>query len=196
MHIAGKIFLGLGAVLLVLGGIMALGGGSALDEVGDWDPEEKSEFSGATGDSSYTYPGDWDKLVMVRDNVRCDEFTFQMTNGTGENHVKVECEWDGEKPLGWEDDPPGWYHMASIDPWEYSSGEYTIEANANYELVDGWEVLGEELGEAAGGFLGLVGGIGIFGCGMCSMILGGVLALALKEPGQSATVVINQVQGN
>ena len=98
--------------------------------------------------------------------------------------------------MGWEDDPPGWYHMASIDPWEYSSGEYTIEANANYELVDGWEVLGEELGEAAGGFLGLVGGIGIFGCGMCSMILGGVLALALKEPGQSATVVINQVQGN
>ena len=106
MHIAGKIFLGLGAVLLVLGGIMALGGGSTLDEVGDWDPEEKSEFSGTTGDTSYTYPGGWDKLVMVRDNVRCDEFTFQMTNGTGENHVKVECEWDGEKPLGWEDDPP------------------------------------------------------------------------------------------
>ena len=69
MHIAGKIFLGLGAVLLVLGGIMALGGGSALDEVGDWDPEEKSEFSGTTGETSYTYPGGWDKLVMVRDNV-------------------------------------------------------------------------------------------------------------------------------
>jgi len=30
--------------------------------------------------------------------------------------------------------------------------------------------------------MGVLGGIGIFGCGICSLILGGVLALALKEP--------------
>ena len=90
MHIAGKIFLGLGVLMLIGGGIMTIGGGSALEDAAEWDPEEKSEFSGATGDSSYSYPGDWeDKLVMVRDNVRCDEFTITMTNATNENHLLV-----------------------------------------------------------------------------------------------------------
>ena len=162
MHVAGKVFLGLGAVLLVLGLVMAGGGRDSLGDVGDWDPEEKSEFSGTEGTSSYTYPGGMDKIVMVRDNVRCDEFTIDMTNQTGENHVGVDCEDDGEKPWGWEDDPPGWYHMATISPWEYSSGEYTIEA--------------------AGGLMGILGGVGLSGCGVCFVLLGGILALVLKDP--------------
>ncbi len=182
MHVAGKVFLGLGAALLVLGVVMGGLGGSALDDVGEWEVEEKSEFSGTTGNSSYTYPGGIDKIVMVRDNVRCDEFTIDMTNQTGENHVKVDCEDDGEKPWGWEDDPSGWYHMATISPGEYSRGEYTIEANADYEIVDAWEVLGEELGEAAGGFLSILGGVGLSGCGVCFLVLGGILALALNDP--------------
>ena len=182
MHIAGKVFLGLGVVMLVIGMVMAGGGRDSLGDAGDWDPEEKSEFSGTIGNSSYTYPGGMDKIVMVRDNVRCDEFTIDMTNQTGENHVGVDCEDDGEKPWGWEDDPPGWYHMATISPWEYSSGEYTIEAGADYEIVDAWEVLGEELGEAAGGLMGILGGVGLSGCGVCFVLLGGILALVLKDP--------------
>ena len=182
MHVAGKVFLGLGAVLLVLGLVMAGGGRDSLGDVGDWDPEEKSEFSGTEGTSSYTYPGGMDKIVMVRDNVRCDEFTIDMTNQTGENHVKVDCEDDGEKPWGWEDDPPGWYHMATISPWEYSSGEYTIEASADYEIVDVWEILKEEGGEAVGGIMGILGGVGLSGCGVCFVLLGGILALVLKDP--------------
>ena len=182
MHVAGKVFLGLGAALLVLGVVMGGLGGSALDDVGEWEVEEKSEFSGTTGNSSYTYPGGMDKIVMVRDNVRCDEFTIDMTNQTGENHVKVDCEDDGEKPWGWEDDPPGWYHMATISQWEYSSGEYTIDANADYEIVDGWEILFEEGGEAVGGIMGMIGGVGLSGCGVCFLVLGGILAFALNDP--------------
>jgi len=188
MHVAGKVFLGLGAALLVLGVVMGGLGGSALDDVGEWEVEEKSEFSGTTGNSSYTYPGGMDKIVMVRDNVRCDEFTIDMTNQTGENHVGVDCEDDGEKPWGWEDDPPGWYHMATISPWEYSSGEYTIEAGADYEIVDAWEVLGEELGEAAGGLMGILGGVGLSGCGVCFVLLGGILALVLKDPKEATQI--------
>ena len=168
--------------MLVIGMVMAGGGRDSLGDAGDWDPVEKSEFSGTTGSSSYTYPGDMDKIVMVRDNVRCDEFTIDMTNQTEENHVKVDCEDDGEKPRGWEDDPPGWYHMASISPWDYSSGEYTIEANANYEIVDVWEILKEEGGEAVGGIMGILGGVGLSGCGVCSLLLGGILAIVLKDP--------------
>ena len=187
MHIAGKVFLGLGVVFLVIGMVLAGGGRDSLGDAGDWDPVEKSEFSGTTGVSSYTYPG-MDKIVMVRDNVRCDEFTIDMTNQTGENHVKVDCEDDGEKPREWEDDPSGWYHMASISPWEYSSGEYTIEANADYEIVDTWEVLGEELGEAAGGLMGILGGVGLSGCGVCFLVLGGILALVLNDPKEATQI--------
>ena len=182
MHVAGKVFLGLGAVLLLLGIVMAGLGGNALEDVGDWDPEAKSEFSGTAENSSYNYPGGMDKIVMVRDNVRCDEFTIDMTNQTGENHVKVDCEDDGEKPRGWEDDPPGWYHMATISPGEYSRGEYTIGANADYEIVDAWEVLGEELGELGGGVMGILGGVGLSGCGVCFLLLGGILAIVLNDP--------------
>ncbi len=182
MHVAGKVFLGLGVLFLIIGLVMAGGGRNSLGDAGDWDPEEKSEFSGTAGNSSYTYSGGMDKIVMVRDNVRCDEFTISMTNQTGENHVKVECEDDGEKPWGWEDDPPGWYHMATFGEWDYSGGEYTIDANEDYEIVDAWEILLEEGGEAVGGIMGILGGVGLSGCGVCSLLLGGILAIALNDP--------------
>ena len=181
MHIAGKIFLGLGVLMLVGGGIMTFGGSSSLEDVGEWDVQEMSDFSGVAGATEYTFSGE-EMLVMIRDDVRCDELTFSMTNDTGENHVWIDCEDDGEKPWGHEDDPAGWYHFASISAWNYDRGGYTIESNEDYELVPMWEVVGEEIGEAAGGFFAILGGVGIFGCGICSLILGGILALVLKDP--------------
>ena len=189
MHIAGKVFLGLGVVFLVIGMVMAGGGRDSLGDAGDWDPEEKSEFSGTAGNSSYTYSGE-DLLVMVRDNVRCDLFTIDMTNQTGENHVKVDCDDEtfGEKPRGWEDDPPGWHHMATISSAEYSSGEYTLETNEDFELVPLWEIVLEEGGEALGGLLGIMGGVGLSGCGVCSLLLGGILAIVLKDPKEGTQI--------
>ena len=153
MHIAGKIFLGLGVLLLIGGGIMTIGGGSALEDARGWSVEDKSEYSGTAGTTEYTYSGE-EYLVMVRDDVRCDGFTIEMTNDTGENNLKVECEDDGEKPYGHEDDPSGWYHMASISAWEYDRGEYTLYANEDFELVPLWDVLIEEGGEVVGGLMG------------------------------------------
>jgi len=181
MHVAGKVFLGLGVVMLLVGGIMTVMGGDSLEDVGDWDPVEMSDYSGAAGSSEYTFGGE-DMLVMVRDDVRCDELVFSMTNDTGENHVRVECEDDGEKPWGHEDDPEGWYHFATISMWEYDTGAYTIESNEDFELVPMWSVFGEVVEDAAGGILGILGGIGLAGCGICSLLLGGVLALVLKDP--------------
>ena len=181
MHVAGKVFLGLGVVMLLVGGIMTVMGGDSLEDVGDWDPVEMSDYSGAAGSSEYTFGGE-DMLVMVRDDVRCDELYFSMTNDTGENHVRVECEDDGEKPWGHEDDPEGWYHFATISMWEYDTGTYTIESNEDFELVPMWSVFGEVVEDAAGGILGILGGIGLAGCGICSLLLGGVLALVLKDP--------------
>ena len=41
MHIAGKIFLGLGLLITLAGVVLTIGGGSALSDAGDWDVEEK-----------------------------------------------------------------------------------------------------------------------------------------------------------
>ena len=180
MHIAGKIFLGLGLLITLAGVVLTIGGGSSLSDAGDWDVEEKSEFSGTAGVTTYSFSDEI--IVMVSDDVRCDEFTFTMTNESGEDHVTIDCEEDGEKPIGWEDDPDGWYHMATISAWNYNAGEYTIESNEDYELVNGWEVLFDEVGEAVGGFFAAAGGIGTACCGIFFLLLGGIFALVLKEP--------------
>ena len=180
MHIAGKIFLGLGLLITLAGVVLAIGGGSSLNDAGDWDVEEKSDFSGTAGVTTYSFSDE--KIVMVSDDVRCDEFTFTMTNESGEDHVTIDCEEDGEKPIGWEDDPDGWYHMATISAWNYNAGEYTIESNEDYELVNGWEVLFDEVGEAVGGIFATAGGIGTACCGIFFLLLGGIFALVLKEP--------------
>ena len=180
MHIAGKIFLGLGLLITLAGVGLTFAGGSSLSDAGDWDVLEKSDFSGTAGVTTYSFSEEM--IVMVSDDVRCDEFTFTMTNETGENSVTINCEEDGEKPYGWEDDPEGWYHMATISTWNYNAGEYTIESNEDYELVPKWEVLGEEIGEAVGGFFAAAGGIGTACCGIFFLLLGGIFALTLKEP--------------
>ena len=180
MHIAGKIFLGLGLLITLAGVVLTIGGGSSLSDAGDWDVEEKSEFSGTAGVTTYSFSDEI--IVMVSDDVRCDEFTFTMTNESGEDHVTIDCEEDGEKPIGWEDDPDGWYHMATISAWNYNAGEYTIESNEDYELVNGWEVLFDEVGEAVGGIFATAGGIGTACCGIFFLLLGGIFALVLKEP--------------
>ena len=180
MHIAAKIFLGLGLLITLAGIGLTFAGGSSISDAGDWDVEEKSDFSGTAGVTTYSF--NEEMIVMVSDDVRCDEFTFTMTNESGEDHVTIDCEEDGEKPYGWEDDPEGWYHMATISAWNYNAGEYTIESNEDYELVSMWEILGEEVGEAVGGFFATIGGIGTACCGIFFLLLGGIFALVLKEP--------------
>lgn len=190
MHAASKIFLVLG-VVVTLAGVLMTGGGIAqvdtsISDVKSYelDVEENSEFSGTEGVSEYDYVYK-DLYVFVRDNVRCDEFNITMTNDTGENHVFTDCEEDGEKPKGWNDDPEGWYHMATISSWYYNEGEYAIEANADYELVDSWVAIGEvlgDLGEGAAGAFATLGGITMACCGLSFMGLGGIFALTLKTP--------------
>jgi len=202
MHAASKIFLVLGVVMTLAGILMTVGGGaqvqSSIDEIESFelDVEEKSEFSGTEGVSEYNMDENKDLWVFVRDNVRCDGFNITMTNDTGENHVFTDCEDDGEKSEGWEDDPKGWYHMATISSWNYNEGEYTIEANADYELVDSWVVIGEvagEVGEGAAGVFAALGGITIACCGISFMIFGGIFALTLKSPNKPQ---VNMAQGS
>jgi hypothetical protein len=180
MHVAGKVFLGLGAVFLLLGIVMAGLGGNALEEVGDVDVEEKSRWNGMNGD--FYYDNTDEIMVYVRDTVRCDEFTVKITNGSGEDVWKAdECTSDGSKPAGYEDDADGWYHMGTFG-WDQTEGDMEIEASDEVYLLGLWDVVGEELGEAAGGIMGILGGVGLSGCGVCFLLLGGILAVALNDP--------------
>ena len=181
MHIAGKVFLGLGALLLVLGVVMAGMGGNALEDVGDVDVEEKTVWSGQEG--AFSYDGRDALMVFVPDTVRCDEFTITFSNDSGPTETKMDmCTEDGSAPEGYADDPDGWYHMGTFGWEKESAGDYTLDANTEVNLLPMWEVVGEELGEAAGGLMGILGGVGLSGCGVCSLLLGGILAIVLKDP--------------
>jgi|TARA_B110000263_G_scaffold194751_1_gene173020 hypothetical protein len=181
MHVAGKVFLGLGAVLLLLGIVMAGLGGNALEDVGDVDVEGKSVWSGQEG--VFSYDGKDTLMVFVPDTVRCDDFTITFSNESGETQTEMDrCTEDGSAPEGYADDPSGWYHMGTFGWAGESAGDYTLDANAEVNLLPMWEVLGEELGEAAGGIMGILGGVGLSGCGVCFLLLGGILAIALNDP--------------
>ena len=188
MHVAGKVFLGLGAVLLVLGLVMAGLGGNALEDVGDVDVEAKTVWSGQDG--VFTYDGrDW-LMVFVPDTVRCDEFTITFSNESGDTTTKMDgCTEDGSAPEGYADDPAGWYHMGTFGGEGEAAGDYSVDAGTDVvNLLPMWEVLGEEFGEAAGGIMGVLGGVGLSGCGVCFLLLGGILAVALKDPKEATQV--------
>ncbi len=187
MHPASKIFLALGLVITLAGIAMAIGGGSQLKDVGQWDVEKNSNWNNLDGSTDYDFSED--VLVMVRDNVRCDTFTLTMENSTGENwYENDECTEEGGKPMGHENDPDGWYHMGTISFWDYNKGEYTINSNADVHLVPMWEVLGDEIVEGATGFFATIGG-GLFACcGVLFMLLGGIFAFTLKSPEKTTKI--------
>lgn len=195
MHPAGKVFMAIGVFILIGGVALIVIGGNNVEDFGEWDPEEKSAFSGTSGTTTFDYSGE-DMIVMVRDNVRCDEFSMSMTNDTTDNFLTIECVEDGAHPIGWEDDPEGWYHMTTISYWDYNEGQYTIEANANYEIVPLWEVVGEEVGEAVGGlFQGAAGGM-LVCCGGVVTIFGLILGLLVNNNQKTIIVQNGAMPGN
>ena len=211
MHIAGKIFLGLGAVMFVIGGIMTITGGDTLSDV-EWDVEGKSVFEGPDG--TYIHSADDIMIIYVRDTVDCESFELTFTNETGAQGydadtmddsdgdgdpandndypflTKEECADDGMS-VSSGDDPSGYYSIGELSNME--KGEYEVSSNYSFYTVPFFETLVEAGGEVVGGLLSIAGGIGIAGCGLCSLLLGGVLALALND-NKPQTVVVNPPQ--
>ena len=211
MHIAGKIFLGLGAVMFVIGGIMTITGGDTLSDV-EWDVEGKSVFEGPDG--TYIHSADDIMIIYVRDSVDCESFELTFTNETGAQgydadtmddsdgdgdpandndypfFTKEECADDGMS-VSSGDDPSGYYSIGELSNME--KGEYEVSSTYSYYTVPFFETLVEAGGEVVGGLLSIAGGIGVAGCGLCSLLLGGVLALALND-NKPQTVVVNPPQ--
>ncbi len=185
----------IGVFVLVGGVVLMVIGGENIEDSGEWDPEKKSVFSGTSGTTTFDYSGE-DMIVMVRDNVRCDEFSMSMTNDTIDNSLTIDCVEDGAQPIGWEDDPEGWYHMTTISYWDYNEGQYTIEANANYEIVPLWEVVEDELGEAVGGFFQGAAGVMLLCCGGVITAFGLILGLLVNNNQKTIIVQNGAMPGN
>jgi len=162
-------------------------GGSNIDDSGEWDVVEKSEWNGQNG--IFEFEDDGDYLVMVRDTVSCDSFSLTITNtssGAQESYEPEECTEDGSKPKGYKDDPAGWYDMGST--FWVSNGAHEINASHEIYLVPLWEVVGEEIGEAVEGFFQGIAGFGIICCGGVFTIFGLILGLLVNNDQQTVIV--------
>ena len=183
MHTAAKITLGLGGVITLLGVIFTVSGGYAIDNLEDIDIEDVSVWNGEEG--TYNFDNKY-MLIYVRDNVRCDSFTFSMTNDSGEYPYENDaCTKDGSKPADYLDDPEGWYHVGTVN----TTGEYVIEASSEVYLVTEFAIFGEFVTDAAGGVLTALGGIFLVCCGILFLILGGIFALFLGTDDTSVGLV-------
>ena len=153
-------------------------------------------------------------IIYVRDSVDCESFELTFTNETGAQgydadtmddsdgdgdpandndypfFTKEECADDGMS-VSSGDDPSGYYSIGELSNME--KGEYEVSSTYSFYTVPFFETLVEAGGEVVGGLLSIAGGIGIAGCGLCSLLLGGVLALALND-NKPQTVVVNPPQ--
>ncbi len=201
MHVAGKVFLGLGAVMLVVGGIMTVMGGDTISDI-EWDVEGESIFEGPGG--TYAHSSDDLMIIYVDDTVDCESFTLTYTNTTDGStgydwdddgveddsyFMKEDCADDGMSTSSG-DDPAGYYSIGSFNG---DKGDYTVESSESFYTVPFFTTIGGVVEEAASGIFAIIGGVGLAGCGVCSLLLGGLLALVLKDD-KPATVMTNQVQ--
>lgn len=184
MHVAAKVTLGIGVGMLVLGillgGLGARGFGSATD----WSVEEEAVWSGNSGVHEHTDSQDGVLLIFVSDEVRCDEFTLNVSVIEGDSDEKVWytagwCTEDGRLPVGYEDDPDGWLHMGEVRGLE-SGGSYEFVSEDNLVAVPEG-VIREIIESVVGGFFGALGGGSCACCGLLIMLLGLILAFTMKE---------------
>ena len=184
MHTATKVMLILGGVITVIGLVMYFGGAEAAEH----DLENDSDFIGKSGSWDFD-GGDW-YIVYVKDNVDCDGFTASMTDSNGSSTNN----WDGDNLdvmdcdyVDTAGDPEGFMSIGSINADD--AGTYSMSSSSTMYISG----VGEELGEAVGGFMAMLGGIGVICCGGFFLLLGGIFALTLKEGGDTV-VVVNQAQ--
>ena len=184
MHVAAKVTLGIGVGMLVLGILLGGLGARGVGSATDWSVEEEAVWSGSSGVHEHTDAQDGVLLIFVRDEVRCDEFTLNVSVIEGDSDEKVWytagwCTEDGRLPVGYEDDPDGWLHMGEVRGLE-SGGSYEFVSEDNLVAVPEG-VIREIIESVVGGFFGALGGGSCACCGLLIMLLGLILAFTMKE---------------
>lgn len=184
MHVAAKLTLGVGVGLLVLGILLGGLGVRGVGSATDWSVEEEAVWSGNSGVHNHTDARDGVLYIFVSDEVRCDEFTLNVSVIEGDSDQKVGytadwCTEDGKLPLGYADDPDGWLHMGAVRGLE-SGGSYEFVSEDNLIAVPEGVIL-DLIGGVVGGIFGALGGGSCACCGLLILLLGLILAFTMKE---------------
>ena len=184
MHIAAKLTLGVGVGLLVLGILLGGLGARGVGSATDWSVEEEAVWSGSTGVHNHTNARDGVLYIFVSDEVRCDEFTLNVSVIEGDSDQKVGytadwCTEDGKLPVGYEDDPDGWLHMGAVRGLE-SGGSYEFVSEDNLIAVPEGVII-DLIEGLVGGIFGALGGGSCACCGLLIMLLGLILAFTMRE---------------
>jgi len=184
MHIAAKLTLGVGVGMLVLGILLGGLGARGVGSATDWSVEEEAVWSGSSGVHDHTDARDGVLYIFVSDDVRCDEFTLNVSVIEGDSDQKVWytadwCTEDGKLPMGYEDDPDGWLHMGDVRGLE-SGGSYEFVSEDNLIAVPEGVII-ELIESLMGGIFGALGGGSCACCGLLILLLGLILAFTMKE---------------
>jgi len=208
MHIAAKIFLILGGIISIIGIIGIAMGASQIDEVVDsWNTFEVENGTNGTfqvidedgiGDSGFTF---WVKGVYEDKNEDgtwdvCEDFSVTITEKPDVNESWIGSELNGEfyfevvalrdgcevseenKVTDRED--KGLVKVGRAC-WACYSGNFSFESNQNVWVTND-DVVGKKVAEdGIGIFLGFVGGFGGVCCGVLFLIIGGIMALTIKD---------------
>ena len=186
MHNAARGSLAVGGLILVIGIVMYALGSSAAG--GALDPSDNPVFEGKTG--SFEVIDNTGLAIYVDEGVSCDSFTATITDSNGSTEVdefwgdyfeKDNC--DGEGDLS------GYVYVGSFNAFA-DDGTYTIDASSKVYMADTWSDVGEALG---GGIMAVCGGLPAIVCGICFLLIGGVLGISLKDK-QNVQVVPQQPQ--
>ena len=179
--------------MLAIGVLLTGMRGSELSSLEELSIEDEAVWSGDSG----VYDGledDDSLLIFVSDGVRCDEFSMNISRedgGRDAKYVHDQCTADGEKPMGHEDDPMGWYHMGSIHNLEVGVS-YQVTTTAEFAAVPE-QVIIELIEGIFGGIGGILGGSTCACCGFLFLVIGLVMALVMKE--EAATTYLIDEQG-
>jgi len=180
MHTAAKVMLSLGVVFCVIGGAMWFGGAAAVE----YDIEDDNVYEGTGG--SWDFVDDDIYTVYAKKGTQCDDFTATMTDSNGStggifyaNIAIYDCD-------DWElDEEDGFINIGYINA---DTGVYSMDSTDTIYIM----ALGDEVGEAVGGFMAILASWGVLCCGAFFLLLGGIFALTMKSGDQQ--VIIQQQQ--
>ncbi|MED5487021.1 MAG: hypothetical protein VYB40_04910 [Candidatus Thermoplasmatota archaeon] len=212
MHASGKIFMGIGLVLVLIGGGMFAWGANSIDDAGDSLEENKWALEGVTtgtveivdndgeGELGFTIfiegtyedaneDGVWDFCEGFDQGEDQQDFTTTHT-GDDNNSFYYACSSD----WNWEDTrEEGDKMLVKIgdSAGGYTNGTATVNcASACWVQYDD-QMIGDvldDVGKAAGGFLAALGSTCFFAGGGCLLIVGLILGLTINDKSQTVVV--------
>ena len=200
MNTGTKVTVGLGAFMLIGGILATVMGAGAIGGADEWRPTDDAYLM-AEKDNNISFlhveEGNGDRTaVFVTDDVRCDDFTLEISGGDAYWKEDDCIDKEGRSlPSGYGDDPKGWLHLGTIYGLE-DGKEYTIRTSHDVVLV-GWEVIDEIIGSFFAGLAGICGGPTFLCCGLLFLLIG--IGIAFTQKGEEKTktrIEINQEIGS